>query len=101
MRFLLEYKRTEPHQRNNNTSNLMSAAFTVRIDEAMLGALDQLAEKTERPRNWLVAKAIEDYLAVNAWQVGKIEAGITAADGGDFASDEELARVRMKFAVRE
>ncbi len=79
----------------------MSAAFTVRLDETTLGALDQLAEKTERSRNWLVAKAIEDYLALNAWQVGKIEAGIAAADSGDFASDYELARVRKKFAVQE
>ena len=48
----------------------MSAAFTVRLDETTLGALDQLAEKTERSRNWLVAKAkFEDYLALNAWQV--------------------------------
>lgn len=79
----------------------MSAAFTVRLDETTLGALDRLAEKTERSRNWLVAKAVEDYLAQNAWQVAKIEAGIAAADRGDFASDNELARVRKKFAVEE
>ncbi|HEY8065526.1 MAG TPA: ribbon-helix-helix protein, CopG family [Methylosinus sp.] len=79
----------------------MSAAFTVRLDEATLGELDRLAEKTERSRNWLVAKAVEDYIALNAWQVGKIEAGIAAADRGDFASDDELARVRKKFAVKK
>ena len=83
------------------TDNPMSAAFTVRLDEATLGALDQLAEKTERSRNWLVTKAIEEYVALNAWQVGKIEAGIAAADSGDFASEDELARVRRKFAVKE
>jgi predicted transcriptional regulator len=79
----------------------MSAAFTVRLDETTLGALDRLAEKTERSRNWLVAKAIEDYIALNAWQVGKIEAGITAADRGDFSSDDELARIRKKFAAKK
>ncbi|HXY59049.1 MAG TPA: ribbon-helix-helix protein, CopG family [Methylocystis sp.] len=79
----------------------MSAAFTVRLDEATLGVLDQLAEKTERSRNWLVAKAIEDYLALNAWQVGKIEAGIDASESGDFASENEVTRVRKKFAVKE
>ena len=79
----------------------MSAAFTVRLDETTLGALDQLAEKTERSRNWLVAKAVEDYIALNAWQIGKIEAEIVAADRGDFAGDVELARVRKKFAVKE
>lgn len=83
-----------------DTSNPMSAAFTVRLDETTLGALDQLAEKTERSRNWIVAKAIEEYIALNAWQVGKIEAGIAAADQSDFASDEEIARVRKKFATK-
>lgn len=79
----------------------MSAAFTVRLDEATLGALDELAEKTERSRAWLVTKAIEEYVALNAWQIGKIEAGIAAADQGDFASDQDVARVRKKFAGRE
>ena len=78
----------------------MSAAFTVRLDEATLGALDELAEKTDRSRTWLVTKAIEDYVALNAWQIGKIEAGVAAADQGDFASGEDVARVRTKFAGR-
>jgi len=76
----------------------MPAPFTVRLDEPMLEALDRLAEKTERPRSWLVARAIEDYVALNAWQIEKIEEGIAAADRGDFASDDEVARVRKKFA---
>ncbi len=78
----------------------MSAAFTVRLDEATLSALDELAEKTDRSRTWLVTKAIEDYVTLNAWQIGKIEAGVAAADHGDFASDEDVARVRTKFARR-
>lgn len=76
----------------------MPAAFTVRLDEATLGALDALAEKTDRSRNWIVAKAIEEYVRLNAWQIGKIEAGIAAADRGDFATEQDLARVRKKFA---
>lgn len=78
----------------------MAAAFTIRLDETTLGALDKLAEQTERSRNWLVAKAIEDFVALNAWQIAKIEAGIAAADRGDFVSDDELARVREKFAQK-
>lgn len=76
----------------------MPAAFTVRLDEATLGALDELAEKTDRSRNWIVTKAIEEYVRSNAWQIGKIEAGIAAADRGDFAAEQDLARVRKKFA---
>ncbi|MGO8737685.1 CopG family ribbon-helix-helix protein [Rhodoblastus sp.] len=78
----------------------MPAPFTVRLDEATLTALDRLAEKTDRSRNWLVGRAIEDFVALNAWQLGKIEAGLAAADRADFAGDDELARVRKKFAPK-
>ena len=78
----------------------MTAAFTLRLNEATLDALDRLAEKTERSRSWLATKAIEDYVALNAWQIGKIEAGIAAADRGDFASDDDVERVAGKYAAK-
>ena len=78
----------------------VTAAFTLRLDEATLDALDQLAEKTERSRSWLATKAIEDYVALNAWQIGKIEAGIAAADRGDFASDDDVERVVGKYSAK-
>jgi predicted transcriptional regulator len=78
----------------------MSAGFTVRLDDNTLDALDQLAKKTERSRSWLVTRAVEDYVAVNQWQIGKIEAGIAAAERGEFASDADMARLRKKFAGR-
>ena len=77
----------------------MPAAFTVRLDEDTLTALDRLAERTERSRNWLVSRAVEDYVLLNEWQIAKIEEGITDADRGDFASDEEMNRIRRKFYV--
>jgi predicted transcriptional regulator len=78
----------------------MPAPFTVRLDESTLTALDGLAEKTDRSRNWLVTRAVEDFVVLNAWRIGKIEAGLAAADRGDFASEKELARVRKKFAPK-
>jgi predicted transcriptional regulator len=78
----------------------LTAAFTLRLDEATLEALDRLAEKTERSRSWLATKAIEDYVALNAWQIGKIEAGIAAADRGDFASDDDVKSVVGKYAAK-
>lgn len=77
----------------------MTAAFTVRLDETTLGALDQLAAKTDRTRSWLVTRAVQDYVDLNAWQVAKIEEGIAAADRGDFATDEEMAEFWKKFSA--
>lgn len=77
------------------------SAFTVRLDDETLGALDRLAEKTDRSRSWLVAKAVEDYVALNEWQIARIEEGIADADRGNFASDKEIARIRRKYAGRK
>lgn len=78
----------------------MSAAFTVRVDETTLVALDGIAAKTERSRDWLVNRAIEDFVALSGWQFEKIEAGLAAADQGDFASEAEIERIRDKFTPR-
>jgi predicted transcriptional regulator len=75
----------------------MARRLTVQLDEAALQALDRLVEKTRRPREWHVSQAIREYVAVNSWQLEHIEEGILAADNCDFASDDEIARVRAKF----
>ena len=79
----------------------MTAAFTLRLDDDTLKALDRLAEKTDRSRSWLAARAIEEYIALNAWQIEKIEAGISAADRGDFADEKEVARVLKKYSAKD
>ena len=80
-----------------NRISIMAAAFTIRIDEDVLRALDELAEKTDRSRTWLVNQAVQDYVALNAWQLEKIESGIAAANRKDFATDSEVQRVAAKF----
>ena len=79
----------------------MSGSVTIRLDATTLDALDRLAKRTEKSRSWLVSRAVEDYVALNEWQIARIEEGIAAADRGDFASDEEMARIRHKFGGRE
>ena len=84
----------------NETPSSSAAPFTVRLDDTTIKALDQLAEQTDRSRNWLVSRAVEDYVALNAWQLKKILKGISAADRGEFASDEEMARTWKKYAPK-
>ena len=47
----------------------MRSPLTVELDEAALGALDQLAQSTGNPRDWLIARAIGSYVEQNAWQI--------------------------------
>jgi predicted transcriptional regulator len=74
----------------------VAASMTVQLDEA---ALDRLAEQTRRSREWHVSRAVQDYVAVSAWQLEQIEAGIVATDQGDFVSDKEVDRVISKFRL--
>lgn len=76
----------------------MPAPMTLDLDPAMLASLERLAARTARSREWLVARAVEEFVTLSDWQIGKIEAGIAAADRGEFATDEEMAKLRAKFS---
>jgi len=79
----------------------MSASLTVRFDDpAKLEALDKLATSMDRSRNWVVNRAIEAYVAEQAWQIEAIKAGIAEADRGEFATDEEVEAVAARFGAR-
>jgi len=71
--------------------------FTVRVSPEKQQQLDALASAMDRSRNYLVNKAIDDFLAVNAWQIEQIKRGIEAADRGEFATDAEVGRVFDKY----
>ncbi len=73
-------------------------AFTIRIDEEKQQKLDMLAQSMDRSRNWLVNEAIDNYLAIQAWQVEQIKLALLEADDeSNFASDEEVARLTNKY----
>jgi len=77
----------------------MPRSVTFELDDEILRTLDRLAERTERSRDDLISQAVEDYLAVQGWQIDKIRAGIAAAERGDFADEEEIARIVEKYST--
>ena len=78
----------------------MTAAFTIRLDDELLAKLDALASDTDRSRNWIARKAIENYVELNAWQIARIKEGIAEADRGEFATEEELDTIEAKLQAR-
>ena len=76
---------------------MSTEAFTIRADSNKVKKLDQLANKLDRSRNYLVNQAIEQYLDINAWQIQQIKQGIKAADQGRFVDDVEMERVFNKY----
>jgi RHH-type transcriptional regulator, rel operon repressor / antitoxin RelB len=77
-----------------------STILTLRVDEKLKKKLDKLAKSTQRSRSFLAAEAIREYVALNEWQIQKIQKGIREADAGNFANDEEVAAMRKKWKRR-
>lgn len=78
----------------------MTAAFTVRLDDEMLAKLDALAADTDRSRSWLAARAIENYVELNAWQIEQIKAGIAEADRGEFVTEADLDAIEIEIQAK-
>ena len=77
-----------------------SSVLTLRLDSKLKKQLDKLSKTTSRTRSFLAAEAIREYVSVNEWQIAQIKKGIEQADRGEFATEEEVQRVRNKWARR-
>lgn len=96
--------RTLTHQSGSPTSKSnhrklgpMTAAFTVRVKDETASKLNQLAEKLDRSRSYMAAEAIEAFVDQQEWQPAEIEAGLAEVERGEFASDEDVAKVFGKY----
>jgi RHH-type transcriptional regulator, rel operon repressor / antitoxin RelB len=76
------------------------SVVTVRLDEDLQERVDRLAGALERPRSWVITRALEQFVAAQAWQIEEIERGVAEADAGDFASDAKVKAVFAKWRRR-
>ena len=70
-------------------------SVTARIPVADKERLDRLAMATGRTRGFLISRAIQDYLANQAWQIEEIKKAVEEANAGELATEEET---RVFFA---
>ena len=76
---------------------MSTRAFSVRADSEKVRRLDRLAEQRDRSRNFLVNQAINQFLELHAWQDDRVQAGIRAADQGQFASESEMEKILNRY----
>jgi hypothetical protein len=51
----------------------MSGSITIRLDDPEAAdRIDALAKAMDRSRNWVLNRAVDEYLAVQSWQIAKI-----------------------------
>lgn len=65
-------------------------ATSVRLDEETLARVGQMAKAMDRPRAWLMAEAIKQYVAREEWFIHEVEKGVKAADDGRLIDHEDI-----------
>lgn len=77
----------------------MSTTMTVRLDDDVKDRLDQLAQATHRSKWFLASEAIREFVEINEWQIGEIQAALGEADAGNFASEQDVQALAKKWQV--
>ncbi len=68
---------------------------TVRFEDDVLRRLDGLAEVMNRPRNWVIQQAVDQYLHYEEWFVEQVKTGLREVEEGKVASrDKVIARFK-------
>lgn len=79
-----------------------TTTISVRIPVEYKNRLDSLAQATDRSRAYLAAKAIEDYLNIQEWQILAIQEAVREADSpnAEFVEHDEVVK-RVKQMVKK
>jgi len=73
--------------------------MTIRLEDGIKNRLDQLANLTQRSKSFLAAQAIAAYVYTNEWQLAEIEAALAEADARDYATDQDMADLALKWTA--
>lgn len=73
------------------------AVFTVRVSSELQDRLDAIADAMDRPRSWVVNRALEAFVESQARQIEEIKRGLAEADAGDFAGEAETEAAFVKW----
>ena len=65
-------------------------ATSVRLDEETLSRIGQMADAIDRPRAWLMAQAIKQYVEREDGFIQDVQKGIEAADAGRLSNHEDV-----------
>ena len=77
-----------------------STTLTVRLDKTVKKRLEAAAARVRRSKSFVAAEAIEEYLAVQDWQVEAIKKGIEAADRGELVPHDRVKAWAKSLGTR-
>lgn len=67
-----------------------SVPLSFRVSETIAVQLDELATAMDRPRSWLLERALEEYLDVQKWQIAQIKKGMQEMREGKGIPHEDV-----------
>lgn len=67
-----------------------STTLTVRVTPQVKRRLESVALRVRRSKSFLAAEAIEEFLAVQEWQIAAIREGMAASDRGNLVPHEDV-----------
>ncbi len=79
-----------------------SFVFSVRLNKDLKKKIDQLSSVMERPRSWVVSKAIEDYVVNQSWQIEEIQKAVDQSDsGGPFIEHKKIDQCLSSWGKKQ
>ena len=73
------------------------ALVSLRIEEDLAARLERLARATHRTKSFIASQAIEEYLALQEWQVEAIQEGLDDIARGDVVGHAEVLSALAKW----
>ena len=74
--------------------------ISVRVPEEVAKRLEALAEATDRSKSYVAAQAIEEFLALQEWQIKAIRKGVAEAESGKLVEHKAALKVLDKWGRR-
>ena len=79
-----------------------SASISLRLPSNLLQKLDRIAAAVERPRSWVLLRAIRQYLADEGQEILDVQEGIEQLDRGEGVPfDQVIAELEETIAKAE
>jgi RHH-type transcriptional regulator, rel operon repressor / antitoxin RelB len=78
---------------------MTTKTINVRLPESLYNEIEALAKATARTKSFLAIDALTNYVQSESWQIRDIHEGLKEADAGEFASDEQVKAVFIKYGT--
>ncbi len=75
------------------SSALKDSQVSVRLPNGLKEQMETYARLTGRSKSYVAMEALTEYLAWRIPQIEDLKSAVAAADGGDFAEDDEVQAV--------